>query len=133
MLNFKLENLKGEEVQVTDYEGKILLINFWQTSCKYCDMEMPDLVKLEEANEDVVVLAVNVMESKDKVQKYIDKGGYGFEVALDSDGLVSMDYLVSGFPATYFVNTDGIFMGRVPGMMTYEQMDEIVTNIREVE
>nr|WP_272876634.1 TlpA disulfide reductase family protein [Clostridium sp. Cult1] len=128
--NFTLRNLEGEEVSLTDYRGKVVLINFWATWCKYCDIEMPDLQKLDKENEDLVVLAVDVMEEKSLVEGYIEKGGYDFQVVLDEDGDIAKLYLVSAFPTSYFVDKDGILLGGVPGMMTYAQMNQIVEGIR---
>nr|WP_246579235.1 TlpA disulfide reductase family protein [Alkaliphilus flagellatus] len=129
--NFTLRNLDGEEISLQDYRGKIVLINFWATWCVYCDIEMPDLQKLDKENEDLVVLAVDVMEDKEAVEKYIKEGGYDFEVVLDEDGAIAKTYLVSGYPASYFVDEEGIFQGSVPGMMTYEQMNQALQHIRE--
>jgi thiol-disulfide isomerase/thioredoxin len=128
--DFTLKNLQGEEVSLSDYRGKIVLINFWATWCTWCDKEMPDLQRLDNENDDLVVLAVDVMEDKKTVEKYIEKGKYEFEVVLDEDGEVSQTYLVSGFPRSYFVDKDGILLGGVPGAMTYEQMVEILESIR---
>ncbi|CCQ93216.1 Alkyl hydroperoxide reductase/ Thiol specific antioxidant/ Mal allergen [[Clostridium] ultunense Esp] len=131
--NFTLKNLDGEEVSLTDYRGKTVLINFWATWCKYCDIEMPDLQKLDKENEDLVVLAVDVMEKKSLVEEYIAEGGYDFQVVLDEDGDIAKLYLVSAFPTSYFVDKDGILLGGVPGMMTYAQMSQIVEGIRDGE
>lgn len=131
--NFTLKNLDGEEVSLSDYRGKIVLINFWATWCPWCDKEMPDLQKLDEENDDLVVLAVDVMEDKETVKKYIEKGKYNFEVVLDEDGEIAKTYLVSGLPASYFVDEEGILLGGVPGAMTYEQMVAILDSIREGE
>lgn len=129
--SFTLNNLNGEEVSLSDYEGKIVLINFWATWCGYCDKEMPDLQRLHEENEDLVVLAVDVRESKEEVQSYIDKGKYDFPVVLDLDGETSITYLVSAFPTSYFVDKNGILLGAVQGMMTYDKMNTILQQIRE--
>lgn len=131
--NFTLKNLEGEEVSLSDYRGNIVLVNFWATWCKYCDIEMPDLQKLDSENEDLVVLAVNVMEDESTVEEYIEKGGYDFDLALDKEGDIAKTYLVSGLPTSYFVDKDGILLGGVPGMMTYAQMNQLVEGIRESE
>lgn len=128
-----LMNLKGEEVSLEDYRGKIIFLNFWATWCVYCDMEMPDLQKLNNENDDLVVIAVDVAESKDVVEKYINKGNYDFEVALDEEGEVAVKYLVSAFPTTYIIDKEGILLGGRPGMMTYDQMVEILEAVRESE
>lgn len=128
--DFTLVDLDGKEVSLSDFRGKYVLINFWATWCQYCDLEMPDLDRLYKENEDLVVLAVNVQEEKGVVEDYIKKGGYTFPVVLDEEGYVSLTYLVSSYPTSYFVDKEGILLGGVPGMMTYEQMVQILENIR---
>ncbi len=128
--DFNLRTLSGEDVSLSDYQGKIVLLNFWATWCGFCVKEMPDLDKFDKEHEDVVVLAVDVMEEEDKVRDYIEGGGYDFEVALDLDGQISRDYLVSAYPTSYFIDTDGSLIGRVAGMLEYEQMLEILDSIK---
>ena len=128
--DFTLLNLNDEEVSLSDYRGKYVLINFWATWCGFCDMEMPDLQKLDDENDDWVVLAVDVMEDKSIVEDYINEGGYDFEVVLDTEGEVVSTYLVSGFPTSYFVDPEGFLLGYYPGMMTYDQMNEVLDSLR---
>lgn len=128
--NFTLKNLDGDEVSLKDYRGKMVLINFWATWCKYCDQEMPDLQKFDKDNEDIVILAVDVKENKNIVENYINKGGYTFPVLLDEKGEIATTYLVSAFPTSYFIDEDGILLGAVPGMMTYPQMNQILDQLR---
>lgn len=129
--DFTLKNLDGESVSLSDYEGKIVLLNFWATWCVYCDIEMPDLNKLNDEFDDVVVLAVDVMEDKQTVKDYIEEGGYDFDVVLDTEGEVAQTYLVSAFPTSYFIEHDGTVIGAVPGMLEYDQMVEIIDKIKE--
>lgn len=131
--DFTLTNLEGKEVSLSDYRGKIVLINFWATWCVYCDKEMPDMQILSEENDDLVILAVDVMEERGLVEDYIEKGGYDFEVVLDEKGEVAREYLVANFPTSYFVDEDGILLGGVPGMMTGPQMNDILESIRKGE
>lgn len=129
----KLTNLDGEEISLDDYKGKIVMLNFWGTWCHWCDVEMPDLDKFDKDNEDLVVLAVNVQENEDTVKKYIDKGGYEFEVVLDPEGQIARKYFVASFPISYFLDKDGIFLGGHEGALNYEQMGEYLKIIRENE
>lgn len=128
--DFTLKNLKGEDVSLSDFKGKYVLINFWATWCKYCDIEMPSLNKLNKENDDVVVLAVDVMEDKKTVEKYIEKGKYEFEVVLDEEGEIAQNYYVTAFPTSFFVDKEGFLIGGIPGMLEYEQMVEILEAIR---
>jgi thiol-disulfide isomerase/thioredoxin len=128
--DFTLQNLKGEEVSLSDFKGKYILINFWGTWCKWCDVEMPSLDKLNNENDDLVVLAVNVMEDESKVKEYIENGEYEFEVVLDEEGEVAQVYYVNSFPTSIFVDKEGYLIGGVPAMLEYEQMVEIMDGIR---
>lgn len=127
----QLTNLAGDIVKLEDYKGKIVLLNFWGTWCKWCDVEMPDLDRLDKENDDLVVLAVNVQEDRETVQKYIDEGGYEFEVVMDMDGQIAKKYLVSSFPTSYFLDEEGLLIGGISGMMEYEQMVEALNIARE--
>ena len=129
--DFTLKNLAGEEVSLSDYKGKIVMINFWATWCTWCDVEMPDMQKLSSENDDLVVLAVDVEEKLEDVKAYIEKGGYDFEVVLDSSGDVNKTYLVNGLPNSYFVDKEGILLGKVGGAINFAQMNEILENIRK--
>ncbi|MGO1529206.1 MAG: TlpA family protein disulfide reductase [Senegalia sp. (in: firmicutes)] len=133
--DFTLKTLNGEDASLSDYKGKIVLINFWATWCKYCDEEMPDLEKLYNENkDDLVVLAVDVGEEEEKVRDYIEKGGYTFPVLLDKNSSIAQkNYYVSPYPTSYFIDEDGNLIGAVAGMMTYPQMTQILEQIKSGE
>ena len=128
--NFKMKTLSGDFIEPENYEGKILMLNFWATWCVYCDQEMPDLDTIDK-EEDVVVIAINAQEKQSVVQEYIDDGGYEFLTVLDEDGLFTNLFGVSSLPVTFFINEEGILIGAMPTMMTLEQMEQIVQDIRD--
>lgn len=121
-----LENLAGQEVSLEDYRGKIVFLNFWATWCQYCSQQMPDIQSIHEEMDDVVVIAVNVNETKEEVEQYMEEGGYSFEVLLDKTGEVAQNYLVAGFPTTYTIREDGSISHYFSGMLPREAMDEMI-------
>lgn len=132
--DFTLLDLDGNEISLSDYKGKPVLINFWATWCQFCDLEMPDLQKFsDEYGDEITVLGVNVMETNKKVSKYIEEGGYNFKILLDEKGDVSREYLAAALPASYFVDSKGTLIGMVPGLMTYDQMKEALEIIKDYE
>ncbi|TJX68098.1 TlpA family protein disulfide reductase [Soehngenia saccharolytica] len=130
-IDFTLEDLDGNEISLSDFEGKIVLLNFWATWCGFCDLEMPDLEKLATVNEDIVVLGVNVGEDKELVKEYVDQKKITFPVVLDATTDIASDYLVTGLPTSYFIDEDGIIYGRYPGMMTYDMMTEFIDEMKK--
>jgi len=106
--DFSVELLSGETVSLSDFRGKVVLINFWATWCGPCVKEMPDIQKLSEAySDDLVVLAINCNESKNKVEEFINANGYTFRVGLDS-GEVQKLYPTRGIPYTIVINANGV-------------------------
>lgn len=130
--DFKMPTLEGEIIQPSDYEGKIVVLNFWASWCGYCDKEMPDLDIIDK-EDDVVVIAVNAQESKAIVEEYIKDGGYEFLTVLDEDGLFSNVFAITSLPTTYFIGKDGLLVGAVPSMLTLDQMQQILEDIRSLE
>jgi peroxiredoxin len=131
--DFTLLNLEGEEISLSDFRGKHVYLNFWATWCSFCDMEMPDLQRVYDENDDMVVLGVNVMEKLDEVKPYVEENGLTFPVVLDEEGMMGSLYLVRGMPTTYFIDKEGVILGSIPGMLTYDQMMDVLNQMRELE
>lgn len=129
-IDFTLKDLEGNDLSLSDFEGKIVLLNFWATWCKFCDIEMPDLEKLYTENEGILVLGVNVGEDIDLVKEYVDEKNLSFPIVLDETTEIASDYLVSGLPTTYFIDENGMIYGVFPGMMTYDMMTGFVEDMK---
>ena len=130
--SFVLKNLQGQDLALEDYRGKIVYLNFWATWCQWCDIEMPDLQRIADENDDLVVVGINSMEDKKTVEKYVEKNNLKFDILLDEDGEVSRQYFVSGLPTTYFLDKEGYILGAYPGALDYESFDAILNDIREL-
>jgi thiol-disulfide isomerase/thioredoxin len=106
--DFELQDLSGKPVKLSDFRGIPVLINFWATWCGPCRVEMPILQEYyRRYNPDFVVLAVNIDESRDTVQSFVDEYQLEFPVLLDKGGKVTDSYHVRGFPTSIFVDRDG--------------------------
>ena len=95
--------------------------------CDFCVAEMPDLQKLQDEykDEDLLILAVNVGDTKEEVEKFIEENNLTLTILLDKDHIVSNNYGVSSFPSTLAVNKDGEVVTGHIGMLTYEQMETL--------
>jgi peroxiredoxin len=108
--DFTLKDVNGKSVKLSEYEGKTVFLNFWATWCPYCIEEMPEL---EEANKELlkgneaVILTVDVMESADKVKKFISSQKLSLPVLMDTEGKTADAYGISGYPTTVVINPDG--------------------------
>lgn len=123
-IDFKLKDLNHKEVSLKEFKGKKVMINFWATWCGYCVQEMPYIQNVynETKDKNIVILAVNVGENKDKVKKFIEKKGYDFPVVLDESQDVAQNYGVQGFPTTLFIDEEGYVYSGIQGPMTDDIM-----------
>jgi thiol-disulfide isomerase/thioredoxin len=107
--NFSVELLDGSIVNLSDFKGKAVFLNFWASWCGPCIGEMPDIQELSEAfPDDLVVLAVNLGEEKDIADSFIQQNGYTFNIGLDEQGQILEKYPTDGIPYTVIVDTNGI-------------------------
>jgi len=126
-INFTLEDIKGKEVSISDFQGKKVFINFWATWCPNCKVEMPHMQTIwEEFGEEVVVVAVDIGESKDAVQKYIDKEEYTFKVLLDEKNEIAGKFGITAVPTSILLDENGNLIYGVRGAMSYESMVKFV-------
>lgn len=109
-LDFTLEDIDGEEVTLSDLRGKIVIVNFWATTCSPCVAEMPHIQAVFDdwSDEELVVLAINMGQSAGTVRSFMNNEGFTFPVLLDSGDVVANDYDVRTIPRTFFIDADGV-------------------------
>lgn len=108
--DFILENLNGDDVQLSQFRGKVVLIDFWAVFCKPCVIALPKIQEIHEkyGNKELIVLAINVSEDKNKIQEFIEENDYTFQVLLGSGDMnVQKNYGVIGIPHTYIIDKQG--------------------------
>lgn len=118
--DFNLTALDGTTVRLSDLRGKPVLINFWASWCGPCRVEMPHIQSafITHADEELVVLAVNQLESPPVVAQYVQEHTLTFPIPLDSDGKVSALYKARALPTTFFVDAEGIIRDMFTGPMS---------------
>ncbi|MGK0467336.1 TlpA family protein disulfide reductase [Clostridium sp.] len=130
-LDFKLKDLNGKDVSLSDYKGKKVFLNFWASWCPPCKAEMPDIEKLyNETNDtDLVILAVNVGEIKSDVTSFLNDNKYNFTVLLDSDQNISNQYNIKGIPTSFFIDTEGNIVSSKVGGMSLDEMKSYISKL----
>jgi peroxiredoxin len=127
--DFSLITLDGREVRLEDYRGKTLFLNFWQTTCVPCIVEMPEFTAfMEDQNPDeVALLAVNVGETPSMIREFFATNDIvGIPVALDELSNVRDEYGVLGFPMTFVINEEGVVRFLHIGGLFYDDMEEFL-------
>lgn len=107
--SFALLGMDDKQHKLSDYKGKVAMINFWGTFCPPCKQEMPAIQKQYEQWKDkgLEVIGVNLGESSVTVQSFIRQNELTFPILYDPDLNIRAKYGVVQYPTTFFVNRDG--------------------------
>ncbi len=124
---FQAFDLEGNPRTLSDYRGKVLLINIWATWCPPCQQEMPSMQRLREAipDEDFAILAVSVDAPPGERDAFGREGGnleifaremgLTFRILNDPTGKVQEIYQTTGVPESFVVGKDGRILKKVAG------------------
>lgn len=128
---FALRDAQGQPVELKQFRGRPVLLNFWATWCAPCKEEMPEFEEVYRQHKDqgLVVLAVSLDDeaAAKQVPGYLREGSprvgsYTFPVALDTKQEVARSYRLAGIPASYFLDQAGVIRVLHPGAMTRQQL-----------
>jgi thiol-disulfide isomerase/thioredoxin len=135
---FKLLDFDGKTHRLSDYKGKVVIVNFWATWCPPCRYEMPSMEKARLLFENdpatknkIVILAINVGEDADTIFTFTADYPVNFPLLLDLDSQVIKQWPVIGLPTTYVVDPKGKIVMRAIGSREWDDAN-IVKQLFEV-
>lgn len=127
--DFTLKNLDEKKINLKDYKGKAVLLNFWATWCEPCLEEMPALQKAYNTLKDkgFVVVAVSIDEDnrEKNVRAFTKKFGLSFPILLDSDQKVRDKYFNNVLPTSYLIDAKGKLKGYISGARDWGSDDAV--------
>ncbi len=117
--DFTLKNMDGESFSLSDYRGKVVMLNFWASWCPPCRHEIPSMESIYQdlLKQGFVVLGVNEFEDPDRVFSYMGRLSVfpSFPILFDREGKVSLLYGVKGMPTTFLIDKRGRVVYRAVG------------------
>jgi len=124
--SFSLATLDGKQVSLSDYHGKVVLLNFWATWCAPCRREMPSIQTLWDRykEQDLVVLAVSEDDdAREQITNFIHKIKVNFPILLDHDLKIGDSYMLPGLPTTYLIGRDGAIAATIVGTQDWSRRE----------
>jgi cytochrome c biogenesis protein CcmG/thiol:disulfide interchange protein DsbE len=120
----------GNTIDIAQYRGKPLIINFWATWCGPCWEEHPILVaNARMLQPNVQFLGVVFQDKEDKILGFLQQRGTAYPTVVDDRGKTAIAYGVGGVPETYFVDANGVIRAKFAGPMSG---DVIQANLQKV-
>jgi len=114
---FLADSINGKPVSLSNYPESPIILNFWASWCPPCRDETPHFEKIWRLykEKDVVVIGINVQDDLNSANEYISEFDVTFINGMDKNGRIMVDYGVTGLPVTFFLDREGIIIGRWVG------------------
>ena len=119
------KNILEKDINLIDYEGKLILMNFWASWCEPCKEEMPSLDKLsvDENFKNLEILPINIGQEKiNKIKEfYIKTNIENLDIFYDTEVRLAKKFLLRGLPTTLIISKDGKEIARVVGSIDFQE------------
>ena len=123
-----LKDTTGETHRLSDYRGKIVLLNFWATWCPPCLAEMPDLVNYQGEYRDKGIEIIGVTQTSPlvRVRRIIKDQNINYEILLGTTSFARQFNVGSLLPVTVIIDQKGVVRDRIEGFITPEEFEQKV-------
>jgi len=135
--DFSVKSIEGKQIKLSEFKGKVVLLNFWATWCPPCRAEMPSIETLYQKYKTKAtfqILAVSVQEEPSVVKTFLAQNPYSFPIALDPNGEAAQLYGIRGIPTTFIIDRKGTLQGALVGgkdwttPQVYDLIDALLAN-----
>ncbi|MXS79961.1 MULTISPECIES: TlpA family protein disulfide reductase [Nitrosomonas] len=125
---FHFEDSAGKTHTLSDYKGKWVLVNFWATWCPPCLKEIPDLSRLSQERNDIVIIGIAMEYDNTKdVMQFVKKMAISYPIVLgDRAAAAQIGDDISMLPSTYLFDPDGKPAARKIGLITRAEIETFI-------
>ena len=124
-VEIQLQDLYGTDVNISDFRGKIVFLNFWATWCPTCVVEMPSIEKLHRKlkDKDFALVSISLQDPAAEVKRFFKQNELTFTALLDSTGKTVPGFGIRAIPTTLILDKTGRIIGRVMGAREWDSKE----------
>jgi peroxiredoxin len=140
--DFALPGLHGQDVRLSDYRGKVVLINFWGTWCEPCKDETPALQAIHQklGDQGLVIIGVDLRNQERSgpdgladVRAFTERYGVTYPIALDVEGETARAFQIYPIPTSFFIDPSGTIRYVRAGPIAAQEIEPIFMQLRQAE
>ena len=131
--DFVLTTYDGQRLQLSDFRGQVVLLNFWASWCPPCRVEAPVLQRAAERLDSagLVVIGIDVWDDAAQARAFLDEFGVTYPNVEDTTRSIPVEYGVTGLPETFVISRSGVLVRRWVGPINDEQLADLVAPLLE--
>ncbi len=124
--DFSLQSLTGQSVSLRDYQGKVVILNFWATWCAPCLREMPELESLYQKykDDDLQIIGIAVVSKKEDIPKQVETTGVTYPVLIGNKKIIADYGYFSSIPHTFLIDKEGFISEVFAGSIKKEKLEK---------
>ncbi|MGB9799503.1 MAG: TlpA family protein disulfide reductase [Thermanaerothrix sp.] len=129
---FELTTFEGEVIRTTDWQGKVIVVNFWASWCKPCEQEAADLERAWQhyrEGREVLFLGVDYVDTEPEARAFIEKFGLTYPNGPDLRTKISQMFRIQGVPETYIIDRAGRLAFVKKGPTSFNEMTGVIDRL----
>jgi cytochrome c biogenesis protein CcmG/thiol:disulfide interchange protein DsbE len=125
---FSLLDVRGEQVRLSDYRGKVVLVNFWATWCTPCQEEMPRFMTFQRelGDKGFQAIGISMDDSERPVRSFVSKLKVNYPIAMGTAKVARSYGGVLGLPVSILINRSGHIVKRFDGAVDLEELERAI-------
>ncbi len=126
--DFVLTTYDGQRLQLSDFRGQVVLLNFWASWCPPCRVEAPVLQRAAERLDSagLIVIGIDVWDDETQARAFLDEFGVTYPNVEDTTRSIPVEFGVTGLPETFVISRSGVLVSRWVGPINDEQLADLV-------
>jgi peroxiredoxin len=133
--DFTLLNLQDESVNLSEYKGRVVLINFFATNCAPCRVEIPDFVRLQDkyGSKGFAVIGISVDQNEKRILPgFVQALRINYPILLATSKVIKDYGNIYALPASFLIDRDHRILKHYTGMVTKHELEPIIVNALDI-